>query len=181
MSEDFQLQRFNELSSKQVLSGGEMHELMRLSPPSTFKSLGNIADVGAVDIEKMMTALADINRRTEEALRKGSYLEALSLQLQLADFWLRLFWVNKSGKSIVIRDKDLSFGRLINHCARMGLNLQLVQRLRTFNTMRIDAIHHYVLGAITYEELKPAAEQYRAIGSQVMEYVLKEAVPIKVT
>ena len=167
-------QRLQELKAKQQLGNGEMQELIRLTPPGTFKGgFPTLDRIGLVDENKLFENLAELKTRTAEALNKSCYIEAISLQLQFADFWLRLFLVAKTEEDILRGDRK-TFGQVIRECEKVQLDSALAKRLREFNQKRAAAIHGYLLGAMTYEDLKVVIAEYRDIGMEVMRYVIKE-------
>lgn len=152
-----------------------MQELTALSPPQTFRSLPNMQTLGVVDVQKAFNNLMEGPGRTKHALRNHCYLEVISLRLQHADFWLRMFWVarNTKGEIFSVDDKR-TFGTIIKDCKLLGFDDALSQRLQEFNKQRVDAIHKYLLGATSYEEFREVCEISAGLDVEVREYVCRE-------
>lgn len=164
-----------ELQSKETLTDSEMNELISLSSPNTFKSLPNMYSLGVVDVERAFNNFKEGPERAKNALSNKCYLEVISLRLQHAEFWLRMFWVakNKKGKIYEPEDKR-TFGVIINDCKQLGFKTDLIQRLLEFNEHRINAIHKYLLGATEYDELRDLCEKSYGLDGEVGEYVRGE-------
>jgi len=167
--------RLKELQSKETLTDSEMNELISLSSPNTFKSLPNMYSLGVVDVERAFYNFKEGPERAKNALSNKCYLEVISLRLQHAEFWLRMFWVakNKKGKIYEPEDKR-TFGVIINDCKQLGFKTDLIQRLLEFNEHRINAIHKYLLGATEYGELRDVCEKSYGLDGEVGEYVRGE-------
>jgi hypothetical protein len=152
-----------------------MRELIRLKPSGTFKELPNVLTIGIVDLPQAVANLKDGKERTKHAYDSGCYIEVISLRLQHIDFWLRLFWVakNRHGKIFEASDKR-TFGVLVTDCGKVGFDAALVERMRSFNASRVDAIHKYLLGAIRYEDLKKVCDSHYGLDQAVGEYVRRE-------
>ena len=166
----------SELRRKQgPLTNAEMNELASLSPPGAFWSLGNLQTIGVVNIQRAFQNLTEGAERTKHALKNKCYLEVISLRLQLADFWLRMYWAAKSPKGKIFSPDDKrTFGMLIKDCACLGFSPDLVCRLKEFNRHRIDAIHKYLLGATSYDDLEKVCEDSLGLNADVFQYVLRE-------
>jgi hypothetical protein len=168
--------RQEELNSKETLTDAEMQELVRLSPPGRFKKFpANVFDLGITNLEKAFENLKKGPERTKHALKNGCYLEVISLRLQHAEFWLRMYWVvkNKGGKIFDPEDKR-TFGVIIEDCGKLGFRTDLIERLKEFNLHRINAIHKYLQGATSYEELRNVCETTTGLDGEVGEYVRNE-------
>lgn len=168
-------ERLAELEGKETLTDAEMQELMRLKPPGSFSSGPNLLKLGVADVSIAFDNFKEGPSRAKHALENHCYLEVISLRLQHAEFWLRMFWVvkNKKGK-IFETDDRRAFGAIITDCKNLGFDLDLIERLRKFNEHRINAIHKYLLGATTYEELREVCEAYTGLDGEVGEYVRME-------
>jgi len=167
--------RLEELQSKEILTDSEMNELINLSSSNTWKSLPDMYSLGVIDFERAFNNLKEGPERTKNALNNGCYLEVISLRLQHAEFWLRMFWVarNKKGKVFDSDDKR-TFGVIIKDCSNLGFNSDLVRRLIEFNEHRINAIHKYLLGATEYDELRDVCDKSCGLDGEVGEYVRNE-------
>lgn len=175
-----QEQRLEELRAKETLTDVEMQELIRLSPPTTFKSGPNLLSIGVTDLEKAFENFKEGPKRSHHALQNGCYLEVISLRLQHAEFWLRIFYVakNKKGKIFEPDDKRM-FGNIINGCKQLGFSSDLTKQLKDFNHHRINAIHKYLLGETDYDELRKVCDDSNGLDGEVGKYVRDEiGIPI---
>lgn len=173
-------QRLKELRDKESLTNPEMQELIRLSPLGTFKSGPNLLTIGITDVDMAFKNFKEGPERVRHALKNGCYLEVISLRLQHAEFWLRLFYVskNRSGKIFNPNDKR-TFGEIINDCKLLGFRPDLIKRLKDFNKQRINAIHKYLLGSTDYDELKELCIYSTGLDGEVGRYVRDEiGIPI---
>lgn len=173
--------RLEELRSKETLTNEEMQELVRLSPLETFKTVPNMLTLGVSDIERAFENFREGPARSRHALEHRCYLEVISLRLQHAEFWLRMFWVARNrGGRIFEPDDRRTFGVIISDCSNLGFRPDLVVRLREFNQHRVNSIHKYLLGATDYEELRNVCEASTGLDGEVGEYVRKEiGIPIR--
>lgn len=164
--------RLVELLDKDEWTAAERQEFVDLSEPGAILSLPSLQSIGAEDIDRAIKNLDEIAARTEYAIKQGCYVEAISLRMQQLEFWLRLFYVaaNRKGKVFAPEDKR-TFGTIVNDCALLGFEPELIVGLREFNNRRIDAIHKYVLGAIDYDELQRVCEQSVRLPEQICKYV----------
>jgi len=173
-------ERYAELRKKETLTDGEFRELIQLSPPGTFWSLPSLQEIGVVDVEKAFQNLKEGPDRTGHAMRNKCYLEVISLRLQHAEFWLRMYWVAKNPRRRIFDlDDRRTFGNLVKDCACLGFRHDLVCRLKTFNRDRVDAIHRYLLGATDYDDLKKVCEDSTGLDGDVGEYVKQEIRPLR--
>ncbi|MDD5222693.1 MAG: hypothetical protein PHE84_01770 [bacterium] len=173
-------ERIKELKKKEELTDKEMQELIALSPPGTFKKGPNLQNIGVVDIEKAFKNLKEGPDRSKNAMRNECYLEVISLRLQHTEFWLRIFWVVKNGKGkIFFPDDKRTFGKIIDDCEKLNFRKDLINKLRKFNSERINGIHKYLLGATDYSELFKICENSKGIDSEIGEYVRSDCfIPI---
>ena len=172
--------RLEELRAKETLVDVEMQELIRLSAPATFKLGPNLLSIGVIDLEKAFENFKDGPKRSQHALQNGCYIEVISLRLQHAEFWLRIFYVakNKKGKIFEPDDKR-TFGVIINDCKQLGFSSDLTKKLMAFNHHRINAIHKYLLGETDYEELRKVCDRSNGVDGEVGKYVRDEiGIPI---
>ena len=168
--------RLEELRKKDTLTDSEMQELIQLSPPGTFKKLPvNMQALGIINLEQAWENFKEGPARSKHALENSCYLEVISLRLQHAEFWLRMFWVVKNKKGKIFDQKDKStFGMIINDCEKLGFRPDLIKRLREFNEHRVEAIHKYLLGATSYSKLREVCETSTGLDGEVGEYVRNE-------
>lgn len=168
--------RLQELRAKETLSDEEMQKLIRLNPSGTFKTGPNLVTMGVVDVVKAFNNSKEGPSRARHALEQGCYLEVISLRLQHAEFWLRMFWVAKNGRGSIFAkdDRPRTFGVIIKDCSDLGFRLDLIDRLKEFNQHRNDAIHNYLLGATDYDELRDVCDASTGLDGEVGEYVRNE-------
>ena len=165
-------QRIAELRKLDVLTMSQLQELLELNAVNRLLELPRIADYGITDLAVAIRNLEGVAIRAAEAEGAGFALEAVSLRLQHADLWLRIFWVAKNGTSTVYPPTDKrTLGVLIADCERLGLEPYAVGRLRAFNTKRVEAIHKFLLGAISYSAVQDACAEYRDLPSLVGQVV----------
>jgi hypothetical protein len=81
--------------------------------------------------------------------------------------------MNREGKVFDPDDKR-TFGMIINDCKNLGFDSPLIDRLKSFNDHRVNAIHKYLLGGTDYEELRTVCEASTGLDKEVGEYVWKE-------
>lgn len=173
--------RLAELLGKDELTAAEMQEVIDLGESGDILSLPSLHSIGTDDIDRAIKNLSEIAGRTGYAIEQGCYLEAISLRLQLIEFWLRLYYVaaNGKGKIFALYDRR-TFGKIVHDCAQLGFEPALINRLSEFNKRRIDAIHKYILGATDYDELQRVCEQSAVLPDQVCDYVgRKIGLPLK--
>jgi hypothetical protein len=139
--------RLKQLRSKETLTNDEMNELVRLSPEGML-SLPNMETLGVTDFGMAFQNLKEGAERTRNAFDNGCYLEVISLRLQHIEFWLRIFWVAKNGKRKIFEaDDKRTFGTITNNCSDLGFNTDLISKLNSFNSYRINAIHKVYSGS----------------------------------
>jgi hypothetical protein len=167
--------RLAELGALENLTDVEMRELIRLKPPGTFKKLPNVLTIGVIDLPQATANLKEGSVRSKHAYDSGCYIEVISLRLQHMDFWLRLFWVERNAHGRIFEPSDRrTFGAVVSDCAKIHFDPMLIERIRLFNTSRVDAIHKYLLGAIRYEDLKEVCDLHRGLDSDICTYVTKQ-------
>jgi len=110
----------------------------------------NLKSAGIENNNRAMRNLCEWPEKIEAANRNGYYLESLSLLLQCLDLWLRIFVAAKTNKPVITK---ALFGNLIKQSRDLGLWSNLCDSLELFNSERIAAIHHYLLGGCAYTEL----------------------------
>jgi hypothetical protein len=165
--------RLTELKELETLTDAQMEDLIRLSPPSTFKTLPNLHKLGVVNIQQADLNYKEGASRSQKAYEHGCFIEVISLRLQHIDFWLRSFWVARNHKSKIFDPNDKrTFGTLISDCEKLGFDPTLIERMRTFNATRVDSIHKYLLGAIRYDDLKLICDAHQGLDGDVSNYVI---------
>jgi len=170
-----------ELKSKENLTDEEMQKLIRLSQSGSFKKVpANACDLGISNLEQAVDNFKKGPERAKHALKNGCYLEVISLRLQHAEFWLRMYLVVKNSEGKIFDSDDKrSFGVILKECSNLGFRTDLIKKLVEFNFYRISAIHKYLLGATSYEELRTICENTAGLDVEVGEYVSDEVgIPI---
>jgi hypothetical protein len=89
--------------------------------------------------------------------------------MQVIDFWLRVYFANRAPAG---EKREREFGRLLTQCHELGIAQDLYLRLTAFNKRRIDAIHGYVIGTISYEQLMPVAADSDRLLRDVVVFVV---------
>lgn len=137
----------------------------------TYK-LYNGSDIGHDEdsINTHLSNLNNINKKIEDAIDYGFYIEALSLRLQIIDFWLRVYYRNKR---VVGEQRQREFGRLIDQCKNLGFDSDLSRKLKEFNSHRVNAIHGYVMGKTTYDELNLIVTESKSLSSECIAWILE--------
>jgi hypothetical protein len=170
------MDRLQELSEKEILTDAELNELMELSPAGSFKTAPNLLTIGVNNVAAFVENLNVGGIMSIKAFEQGFYIETISLRLQHIEIYLRMFYVfkNKKGKLIDADTDKRTFGNFINDCKTLGFDNELLEELKEFNDFRIKAIHKYILGEISYGDLKDVCIQTKGLDARVREYVLNE-------
>lgn len=140
------------------------------SPPGTFKlycGSGTGADDNILDHLKNINTIGD---RIKHAINAGCLLEVISLRLQIIDYWLRVYFVNKAK---LAKKRGKEFGLLLGQCKNLGFDQGLYEKLLIFNKHRINAIHGFVVGKILYEKLNAVVTESKPLTVDVIIYVLE--------
>jgi len=155
----------NEINQVEVIS-----RALASSPPGTYKLYRGEGTGVDIDIEKHMRNLASVGKYIKHAKEVGCLIEAISLRLQVIDYWLRVFFVNRAPSGV---KRQREFGRLLDQCINLGLDMILSGKLRNFNRHRINAIHGFVVGTTSYEELKTVVGESEYLISNTIISVLE--------
>jgi len=149
-------ERLRYLKNKRNLTHKEMEEFKKLSPPGTFKCIGNWGKIGVQGDRffKSASNLKFVGEKISESINSGFYIEAISLRLMLLDFCLRLYLANKGEDFDEKHPHDLQFGVLFKECRNSGFDKDLLKRIEYFNEKRILAIHNFIYEGIPYEDFK---------------------------
>lgn len=125
------------------------------SPAGTFKIYRGSGTGLDYDINTSMNNSFEIKSRVQHANNNKCFIEVISLKLQMMDYWLRYYYVNKNTS----KDKrKREFGALLEQCYKVcGLDKELYMEMKEFNRKRIEAIHGYVVGHIKYDDLEEVA------------------------
>lgn len=147
----------------------QIKQALSSHPPGTFKLFRGAGTGADENIEVHLKNLVDVGRRIDKAIRTECYVEVISLRIQIVDYWLRVYFVNKAMAGV---KRQREFGRLLEQCKELGFNAQLFDELKTFNLHRINAIHGYVIGKIEYNGLEKITLESKAISARTIMFVL---------
>jgi len=151
------------------MSDAETADLLRLireAPQGTFKLYRGTEN--EPEVEQSMANLAQLSDRIQCARSANCLIEVISLRLQHMDLWLRVFYENIPHDG----QRQREFGRLLRQCFDAGLTKSLYDRVHAFNDHRILAIHGFVLGQTTYDELAAVVEESDGLAEALVEFVL---------
>lgn len=141
------------------------------APQGTFKLYrGNDIGLDENSIKTHLNNVQNIGKRIDAAINAGFLIEALSLRLQIVDYWLRIYFRNTRNKG---EQRQREFGRFLEQCKKLGLDNSLFTKLREFNKHRVNAIHGYVIGRTTYETLEPIVAESKKLSSETIIWVLE--------
>ncbi len=154
------------------MSADDIRKALRDFPPGTFKFFSGGGTGVDGDIIAHSTNYAEVASRIRFAEAAGCDLEAISLRLQVIDFWLRILLVNRAPD--VKRQRET--GRLLEQCFHeAGLEKNLYDRLLLFNRTRTDAIHGFVIGAASYSDITKAARSSAGLAGELIGFVIQHA------
>lgn len=120
-------------------------------------------------------AAANINAmmvRAERAFHLGCYIETMSLFIQHMELWLRIYRAAKLGLRTVYGPNDkMTFGRLVEECAKLDFDVELIKLLRNFNLYRNRVVHAFVVGHTDYEFMRVISARYSPLPPRIGEFV----------
>jgi hypothetical protein len=168
--------RLKELNELETLTDSEMNEITQLSPRGYFKRAPNLLTIGVKNVPGFVENLNIGGQKSIQAFEQGFYIETISLRLQHIEIYLRMFYVfkNRNGKLIDSDTDKRTFGNFINDCKTLDFDEDLLNELKEFNEYRIKAIHKYILGEISYDDLKIVCDDTKGLDARVREYVFTE-------
>lgn len=144
---------------------------LKNNPPETFKVYRGYGSGVEDNLKGFFVNLTEIIERIKYAVSCKFYIEAISLELQYIDYWLRIYYINKN-KSTNLRKKE--FGKLLKQCQEVGLDETLYKELSEYNNIRVKAIHGFMIGSIKYNELEKFFEKStKFLAPKVEKYVLE--------
>jgi hypothetical protein len=140
------------------------------SPVGTFRLF--IAEgVGTEEnIGQHLNNIDVVSEKISNATTNKCFIEVISLRLQVIDFWLRIYFYNVPDNT---EQREREFGRLIKQCFRLGLEKSIYDKLVTFNKHRVDAIHGFMIGTISYEKIEEVATEADELLRETTVYTLK--------
>lgn len=132
---------------------------LETNPVGTFKIFKGTGTGVERNINVHLNNMQEVQTRIDNALANNCYIEVLSLRIQVMDYWLRIYFVNKSGND---DKRKREFGALLDQCKELGLDSDLYKEIDEFNKNRVKAIHGFVVGLIRYNELEEIAAKSRS-------------------
>ena len=150
----------------------ELFRRVESSPEGTFKLF--IAEgVGTEEnIGQHLNNIDVVSEKISKAATNGCFIELISLRLQVIDFWLRIYFYNVPDNT---EQREREFGRLIKQCFRLGFEKCIYDKLVTFNKHRVDAIHGFMIGTISYEKIEEVAIEAAELLRETIGYVLNNS------
>ncbi|HDC4761525.1 hypothetical protein [Enterobacter cloacae] len=147
--------------------------IVKNSPIGTFK-IYNGHNIGLDDscILEHLNNKEVVNQQIQRAIENEFFIEAISLRIQILDFWLRVFIRNRDPSANVMR---IEFGNLLKLAKKHGLNDEIYNEIKTFNNTRIKAIHGFLLGKTILKELMPVTIASKKTSSKLTIWVLENS------
>jgi hypothetical protein len=145
----------------------QLIEEINSSPPGTFKLFR--ATEEQPEVEKSMNNMAELASRVAHARKANCLMEVISLRIQYLDLWLRIYFENRPHNE---KKRDQEFGRLLKQCFKLGLDETLYDKIHKFNKDRVKAIHGYLIGVTTYEELNSVVAESEGLSEKLAEFVV---------
>jgi hypothetical protein len=145
-------------------------EEIKSSPPGTFKLFR--ATEEEPEVEKSMKNMAELASRVAHARQANCLIEVISLRMQYQDLWLRIYFENRPHGA---EKREQEFGRLLRQCFRLGLEKTLYDKIHKSNKDRVKAIHGYLIGVTTYEDLNSVVAESDGLSEKLAEFVLRNS------
>jgi len=146
-----------------------------LSDENEFIILPNAKNIGIIDFTKSLENLSIIVERAKSALANNFYIEFISLKIQYLEYFLKIYWVSKNPDNEILDESNRKFfGTLIKECKDYGFDPVLIDKIGSFNSERVNAIHKFLMGGTTESELKLVCEKNSKLGNELYNYVLDE-------
>jgi hypothetical protein len=142
-------------------------EEIKSSPAGTFKLFR--ATENEPEVERSMNNMNELANRVAHARKENCLIEVISLRLQYIDLWLRVFFENTPHDE---KTRQQEFGRLLKQCFKLGLDKTLYDQIFKFNKDRVKAIHSYLIGLTTYDELNDVVAESDGLSEKLAEFVL---------
>jgi hypothetical protein len=165
------------MDKNQLLPNGTYNDVQNrlISDNHEFFILPNAKNIGIIDANKALENQTIIVERAKKALENQFYIEFISLKIQYLEFYLKIYWVIKNPDNKILDETTQKFfGTLINECETYGFEPVLINKIKDFNTTRVKAIHKFMMGATSEEELKIVCEKYSKLGNELDNYVIDE-------
>ncbi|WP_131817015.1 hypothetical protein [Nocardia salmonicida] len=145
--------RIFEIQKKGTSSGLSSAELAELGDlTGGLLHIGNAQEFGFVD-QKVGTDNAWRIGITRTLAAKGQHLlEVVSIDAALIEIELRNWLIIHRSRGFQTAER-ITFGQTVQLAESNGFPSGLISRLRTFNNLRNDAVHHLARGVASYEKL----------------------------
>lgn len=147
----------------------KMMEIVRGLPSGTFKYYKGVGTGIERSLESHKQNIRDIGKRIGRAKRAGCHIETISLRLQIMDFWLRIFLVNKAATG---QKRRWAFGELLERCKELGLDDDLYGKIMSFDSKRTEALEGFLAGRVKYDDLSSIDRISETTAIEVTRYVL---------
>lgn len=155
------------------LTTADVNREISNAPAGTMLALPDMTRIGITDVPRAVQNYLEGAERSKHALSQGCFIEVINLRVQHSELWLRLLLVHSRGSGFVIPAGDKrTFGQVIEDCKSL-LPIDLYERLRLFNTVRIEAVHKYLLGATDYGALSQACTDFQGLDRKIYNFVVK--------
>src|SRR5688572_68533 len=143
------------------------------APLGTFKVFrATGVGIDSRSFDTFQTNQNEVAKRVRHALEVDCHIEAISLELQVMDYWLRLYFANKAPDP---KRRRREIGGLLDQCRDLGLDTELYQELSAFNRRRIEVIHGFVIGRLAYEDVRAMTRDLGLLTGKLVIYVLENA------
>jgi len=164
--------RVRELRTTGTMTHNEMAEYLDLTGGA--RVIGNVASFGYVDDKKGLQNAQLLRSRRSAAAKEQFLLEVISADAALLEVALRN-WMITHHKAIFQANERITFGQTVDRVESFGFATSLVERLRAFNRLRNDAVHHLARGIDTYYDLTKRYMDDCALLDDAEQYVLEAA------
>lgn len=144
----------------------QLVEAIESSPEGTFKLFHTTEE--EPEVERSMANMEDLSKRITHAKNQNCLIEVISLRIQYMDVWLRVFFENVPHEET----RQQEFGRLLKQCFKLGLEKSLYDQIHKFNKNRVKAIHGYLIGLTSYDELEDVINESDGLSEKLAEFVV---------
>lgn len=146
-------------------------EVVRNAPKGSLK-IFNGHNIGLDEncINEHLNNKTVVQKRIIDAISQGFYIEAISLRILILDFWLRVYIRNADQEVVVVRRE---FGNLLKMAKKLGLPSDIWKQVDDFNKDRVKAIHGFLLGKVSLDDLEPIAKGSSVIVTNLTVWVIE--------
>lgn len=164
--------RIIELERKSPKTDAEMAEFAELT--GGIKVIGNTKQFGYIDDAFGLQNAALLKGRRRGAAKHQYLLEVVSTDATLIEIELRNWLIVHRVESFSSNDR-LTFGQTVDFAERQGFPAHLIDRLRTFNKMRNDALHKLARGVASYQMMTDEYMSDCTLLFDIEDFVLESA------